>query len=188
MRTTKAHGNLCIRAISRACAVRSHYIGTRWSSRACAVRSHYIGTRGSSRACAVRSHYIGTRGSSRACAVRSHYIGTRGSSRRITTFDLSLCMIKPTKCPVRPAKTRISMGIHPVWSESSLSAWRIIRSLATHNTHNEDFDQTERIFAGRTSILLVLSCCSFLVLLSGWSLIGTFSHELAQLNCFPTFQ
>ena len=28
-----------------------------------------------------------------------------------------------TKLPVRPAKTQISLGIQPVWSESSLSSW-----------------------------------------------------------------
>ena len=33
---------------------------------------------------------------------------------------------------VRPAKTQISLGIHPVWSESSLAAWRNFGSLATH--------------------------------------------------------
>ena len=35
-------------------------------------------------------------------------------------------MTKPTKLhhTVRPAKTQISLGIRPVWSESSLSAWR----------------------------------------------------------------
>ena len=32
---------------------------------------------------------------------------------------------------VRPAKTQISLGIRPVWSESSLSAWRNLGSLAT---------------------------------------------------------
>ena len=52
---------------------------------------------------------------------------------------------------VRPAKTQIS----PVWSESSLSAWRKLRSLATQWAHSEDFDQTGRmpmliwVFAGR---------------------------------------
>ena len=30
-----------------------------------------------------------------------------------------------------PAKTQISLGIHPVWSKSSLSAWRKLGSLAT---------------------------------------------------------
>ena len=59
-----------------------------------------------------------------------------------------------------PAKTQISLGIRPVLSESSLSAWRKLGSLATHSAHSEDSDQTGRIwsvFAGRTLILLVLS-------------------------------
>ena len=42
----------------------------------------------------------------------------------------------------RPAKTQISLGICPVWSESSLSAWRKLGSLATHWAHSEDSDQT----------------------------------------------
>ena len=39
---------------------------------------------------------------------------------------------KPNKMSVRPAKTQISLGIRPVWSESSLSAWRKLGSLAAH--------------------------------------------------------
>ena len=39
---------------------------------------------------------------------------------------------KPNKMTVRPAKAQISLGIRPVWSESSLSAWRKLGSLATH--------------------------------------------------------
>ena len=46
---------------------------------------------------------------------------------------LSRLMIKPTKWHVRAAKTQISLGIYPVWSESSLSTWRNLRSLATHS-------------------------------------------------------
>ena len=46
--------------------------------------------------------------------------------------NLSHLMTKPTKWHVRPAKTQIILGIRPVWSESSLSAWRKLRSLATH--------------------------------------------------------
>ena len=42
---------------------------------------------------------------------------------------------------VHPAKTRISLGIPPVWSESSLSAWRKLGSLATHWEHSENSDQ-----------------------------------------------
>ena len=62
----------------------------------------------------------------------------------------------PTKWHVCPAKTQISLGIRPVWSESSLSAWRNLGSLASHCAHSEDSDQTGRmprliwVFAGRT--------------------------------------
>ena len=78
---------------------------------------------------------------------------------------------KTIKMAVRPAKTRISLGIRPVWSESSLSAWRSIGSLATHWAHSEDSDQTGRmprliwVLAGRTLIgfvmswLICSSCC-----------------------------
>ena len=59
---------------------------------------------------------------------------------------------KTNNVTVRPAKTRISLDIRPVWSESSLSDWRKLGSLATHWVHSEDSDQT-----GRTVILLVLS-------------------------------
>ena len=72
---------------------------------------------------------------------------------------------KTNKMSVRSAKTQISLGIRPVWSESSLCTWRNLGSLATHWVHSEDSDQTGRIprliwvFTGRTLILLVLSCC-----------------------------
>ena len=54
-------------------------------------------------------------------------------------------MSKPTKWHVRPAKTQISLGILPVGSEYSLSAWRRLGSLATHWAHSEDSDQTGRL-------------------------------------------
>ena len=63
-------------------------------------------------------------------------------------------MTKPTKWHVCPAKTQISMGICPVWSESSLSAWRKLGSLAFHWAHSKDSDQTGQmprlicVFAG----------------------------------------
>ena len=71
---------------------------------------------------------------------------------------------KTNKMSVRPAKTQISLGIRPVWSESSLSAWRKLGSLATHWADSEDSDQTGQlprliwVFARGTVILLVLSC------------------------------
>ena len=43
------------------------------------------------------------------------------------------------KLTVRPAKTQISLGIRPVCSESSLSAWRKLGSLATHWAHSKDW-------------------------------------------------
>ena len=49
---------------------------------------------------------------------------------------------KTNKVSVRPAKTQISLGICPVWSESLLSAWRKLGSLDTHEVHSEDSDQT----------------------------------------------
>ena len=71
---------------------------------------------------------------------------------------------KPNKVTVRPVKTQLSLDIHPVWSESLPSAWRKLGSLDTHWAHSEDSDETGRmprliwVFAGRTLILLVLSC------------------------------
>ena len=87
----------------------------------------------------------------------------------LTTALILTCTIEPqhdktNKMSVPPAKTPISLGIRPVWSESSLSAWRNLGSLSTHWVHSEDSDQTERmprliwVFTGRTLILLVLSC------------------------------
>ena len=38
-------------------------------------------------------------------------------------------------------QTQISLGIHPVWSESSLSAWRSFGSLAILRAHSKDTDK-----------------------------------------------
>ena len=76
---------------------------------------------------------------------------------------MSRLMTKPTKWHVRPAKIPISLGIRPVWSESSLSAWRKRGSLATNRAHSQNSDQTGLmprliwVFAGCTVILLVLT-------------------------------
>ena len=50
------------------------------------------------------------------------FVGDPLSERNFSL--MSHLMTKPTKWHVRPAKTQISLGIRPVWSESSLSAWR----------------------------------------------------------------
>ena len=82
---------------------------------------------------------------------------------------ISRRMTKPTKWPLRPAKTQISLGIRPVWSESSLSAWRNIGSSATHWAHCEDSDQIGWmtrliwVFAGRKGhfVGFVMRCLTF---------------------------
>ena len=64
---------------------------------------------------------------------------------------------------MRPAKTQISLGIHPVWSESSLSTQWVAQDPSFLHADSEDSDQTGRmprliwVFAGRTTTLLVLS-------------------------------
>ena len=94
-------------------------------------------------------------------------------------FSLGENMILITEPPhdktnnvvVCPAKTQVSLGICPVWSESSLSAWRKLGSLATHWVHSKDSDQTGQmprliwVFAWHTVILFVLSWGGWYVLL-----------------------
>ena len=71
---------------------------------------------------------------------------------------------KTNKVRVRPAKTQISLCIRPVWSESSLCAQWLAKDPSFLHADSEDSDQTGRmprlmwVFAGRTVILLVLSC------------------------------
>ena len=65
-------------------------------------------------------------------------------------------MTKPTKWPVRPAKTLISLGICPVWSESSLCAHSVAKDLSFLHADSEDSYQTGHpprliwVFAGRS--------------------------------------
>ena len=75
-------------------------------------------------------------------------------------FDLSHDMTKSTKWYVRPAKTQISLGIRPVWSESSLCAQLVAKDPSFLHVDSDDSDQTGRIprliwvFAGRTAIFV----------------------------------
>ena len=78
-------------------------------------------------------------------------------------IHMSRLVTKPTKMTVRPAKTQISLGIRPVWSESSLCAKWVAKGPSFHHADSEDADQTVRmprliwVFVGRKVILLVLS-------------------------------
>ena len=71
---------------------------------------------------------------------------------------------------VLPGKTQISLGICPGWSASSLCAQWVAKDPRFLHADSKDSDQTGRIwvFAGRTLILLILSCpCSYG--LTGWA-------------------
>ena len=63
---------------------------------------------------------------------------------------------KTNKMTVRPANTQISLGIHLVWSQSSLCAQWVAKDLSFLHADSEDSDQTGRVprliwvFAGRT--------------------------------------
>ena len=85
-------------------------------------------------------------------------------NEKVQKLIISQRTTKPTIRLVHLAKTQISLGIRPGWSELSLFAWRKLGSLATHWVRSKDSDQTGRVprliwvFAGRTYILLVSSC------------------------------
>ena len=70
---------------------------------------------------------------------------------------------KTNKVTVHPAKTQISLGIRPVWSESSLCAQWVAKDPMFLHADSEDSDLTGQmprliwVFAGRTAHLLVLS-------------------------------
>ena len=71
-----------------------------------------------------------------------------------------------TDMHVRSAKTQISLGVRPVWSESLLSAWRKVRFLATHKADSEDSYQTGLM---PRLIWLFAGClCHFLCFVMRW--------------------
>ena len=71
---------------------------------------------------------------------------------------------KTNKMSVRPAKTQISLGICPVWSESLLCAQWVAKGPRFLHADSKDSDQTRRmprligVFVGCTLTLLILSC------------------------------
>ena len=100
---------------------------------------------------------------------------------------------KTNKVTVRAAKTQISLGIRPVWSESSLCTQWVAKDPSFLHADNEDSDQTMRmpklmwVFAGRTLILLVLSCRGSYFTAISWNVQRCCStcHLLTQfLECW----
>ena len=84
--------------------------------------------------------------------------------KRLCYFTIEPRHDKTNKVTVRLTKTQISLGIRPVWSESSLCSQWVAKDPSFLHADNEDVDQTGRmprliwVFAGHTLILLVLSC------------------------------
>ena len=68
--------------------------------------------------------------------------------------QLSCSITKPTKWPVHPGKTQISLGIHPVWSDTSLCTQWVDNDPMFLHADSEDSDQTGPrltwVFARRT--------------------------------------
>ena len=87
--------------------------------------------------------------------------------------NLSRMVTKPAKRHVRPATTQISLGIRPVWSESSLCAQRVANDPSFLQADSQNADQTGWmprliwVFAGRTR-----------------HFVG-FCHDAAHLSCLP---
>ena len=61
--------------------------------------------------------------------------------KKMPTSTLNRLMTKPANWHVRPAKTQISLGIRPVWSESSLRAQWIGLKLSSCGQRRLDSDQ-----------------------------------------------
>ena len=79
-------------------------------------------------------------------------------------------MTKPTKWSVGPAKTQISLGIRPVWSEYSLCAQLVVKDPSFLHAGSVNSDQTGRmprlvwVFAGRS--------CQFVGFIMRWLIYG----------------
>ena len=89
---------------------------------------------------------------------------------------------------VRPAKTQISLGIRPVWSDSSLCAHWVARYPSFLHADSEDSDQTGRlprliwVFARCTLILLVLSWGGSNVFMENWQKLSFSYLQIPSLS------
>ena len=94
---------------------------------------------------------------------------------------------KTNKMSVRPAKTRISLGIRPVWSEALLCTQWVVKDPSFLHADSEDSDQTGQmprliwVFAGHT-VGFVMSLHNCVTLSWTWSSLLGRNTKLA-----PTF-
>ena len=83
---------------------------------------------------------------------------------------MSHSMTKPTKWPVLPVKTQISLSIRPVWWEYSLSAWKLpIERIVKILIRPSGCPGWSGYSLGAHVILLVLSCSGSYVNIMTWS-------------------
>ena len=102
-----------------------------------------------------QSHWR-SRGTGSWCLLKGYtkniYCARSDTHRYHSYKEFSHLMTKPTKRPVRQAKTQISLGIHPIWSV--FAKW-VAKDLSSLHADSEDSDQTGRmprliwVFAGR---------------------------------------
>ena len=96
---------------------------------------------------------------------------------------------------VRPAKTQISLGIRPVWSESSLCAQWVAKNPSFLHADSEDSDQTGRmprliwVFAGRTChfvgfVIRRLNYVRYIMRKSWLELIVNKRNDLSYIKVF----
>ena len=87
----------------------------------------------------------------------------KNMNKRTKNIHLSRHLTKSTKWPVRPVKTQISLGIHPVWSVfavHSMSSQGTKVSSCGQQRHWSDWAADwSKSLLGTQVILLVLSCC-----------------------------
>ena len=85
------------------------------------------------------------------------FIQIFNKNKLIMQILMSCLVTKPTKWALCPAKTEISLGIRPVWSESSLCTQWVAKDPRFLHADSEDSDQTGRMSSlGAHAILLVL--------------------------------
>ena len=99
------------------------------------------------------------------CIVGAANVGAydlKGTSRHLSWIsnlnrdDIEQLHVKTNKMTVHPAKAQISLGICPVWLESSLSVQWVAKDWSFLHADSEDSDQTGqmprliRVFAGCT--------------------------------------
>ena len=106
-------------------------------------------------------------------------------------YKMSRLMTKPTKWPLRPAKTQISLGTRQVWSESWLCAPRIDKDPMLLHADSEDSDQTGRIvWPGKNSNSTEIWCLSSLSasLIKIRSKLNRLCSGQGQIWCFSVLK